>query len=102
MDCLQKNKVCPPENRAEGEPKLEKNPCENHARKSDAANMKNMKKEVQNGAKIHQKSIKKSIRKKNWKTRVPGDPGLSAEACRWRRGDIQFNKIDNYLEKKNK
>ena len=46
MDCLQKNKVCPPENRAEGEPKLEKNPCENHARKSDAANMKKHEKGV--------------------------------------------------------
>ena len=78
MDCLQKNKVCPPENRAEGEPKLEKNPCENHARKSDAANMKNMKKDIRNGAKIHQKPFQNEVRKKIgfWRPRrgSPGDP----------------------------
>ena len=76
MECLQKNKVCPPENRAEGEPKLEKNPCENHARKSDAANMK---KHEKGGPKWRQnpsKTIPKRGPKKDWFLEAPpAEPG---------------------------
>ena len=82
MDCLQKNKVCPPENRAEGEPKLEKKTCENHARKSDAAYMKKHEKGGPKWSQNPSKTIPKRGPKKDWfleappgsRPRSPGDP----------------------------